>query len=919
MEDFLLIIDGSSLLSTQFYGNLPREVLLAKTVEEKEKFYYKIMKTSKGVYTNGVYGFLRTLFSILEKQRPAYLAVTWDITRDTFRRELYEQYKANRSETIIPLKEQFKLCQEILGEIGIIQFMDTRYEADDFSGSIAHKFQRQVPVSILTKDHDYLQLVNDNTSLWLLMSDQARADAFNKRHNISKNEINIPEKTVLLDRELVKSEFGVYPEGVASLKGLMGDSADNIKGVPGIGDKTATALIGYYGSVDKLYEAVNSTNDPKELAAFWKEKLGISRNPYNYLTKESDDELVGEKAARISEKLATIVCDLPIEKELDDLKVNIDFKKVSKILTELEIHSLKLPQMFCDSNEDDFEFEFNNNHILIEDLISYMEKEEELYNRFSNSSLGIHVVSSNSEINSLGISDGVTTLTMHAEGFLTSDVLKEVLKRIMNSCKFIACFDYKKVMDFMPENIDFFDMAVADYLLDPLTTSHDFRNILKKEDIILTKEYDECGISAYVSAKYHEKICRELDNQGMLSLYNNIEKPLIKVLRSMEKIGVKCDSEELRIQGEELKSALLSCEKKIYKLAGEEFNILSPKQLGDVLFGKLGLPGGKKNKTGYSTAAEVLEKLAPEHEIVREVLYYRQLSKLISTYIEGLTSSIREDGRIHCTFNQMVTATGRLSCTDPNLQNIPVRDELGRRIRKAFVPQDGWVFVDADYSQIELRVMAHMASDKKLLDDYKNARDIHRSTAASVFGVPYEQVTSKQRRDAKAVNFGIIYGISSFGLGQDLDISRNQASEYIEAYFREYPQIKAYLDGLVKSAKEEEAVRTFFGRVRPIPEIKSTNFMQRSFGERIAMNSPIQGTAADIMKIAMIGVYNELKSRNLKSRMVLQIHDEILIEAPEDEKEIVSEILTSQMASAVKLKVELVAESRCAYNWYDLK
>lgn len=918
-DGFFLIIDGSSLLSTQFYGNLPREILMAKTVEEKEKYYYKIMKTGKGVYTNAIYGFLRSLFSIIEKQKPAYLAVTWDITRNTFRKDLYDGYKANRSDTIEPLRQQFVLCQEILEKIGVTQFMDSRYEADDFSGSLAKKFSKEVPVVVMTKDHDYLQLVDDGTKLWLLMSDQSKADSFNSRHGIDKNSHNTPEKTVWLDRELVCKEFGVYPESIPSLKGLMGDSADNIKGVPGIGDKTATALIAYYKSVDKLYEDINASSDTKELAAKWKNELGISRNPYGYLTKTSETELVGEKAARLSEKLATIICDLPIEKELDDMKTVINYAEAKRVLKELEINTIRLPEADAENEKEGTEKSFSDGLVTVADLMTFLDGRDKLVETFKNKRLGVGVKYQDGCLNEAALSCGGKTLLLVCEGFLTSDAVEEAFKEIISECEYAACFDYKSCISYFSDDTDYFDCAIADYLLNPLNSVHDWKSVSEGFETYFNGSYNPTALSAYIAITYAERLENALKEKELYKLYDEIEKPLVKVLYSMEKIGIRCSAETLKEQGEELKKALKLCEKKIYELAGESFNILSPKQLGEILFEKLKLPGSKKTKTGYSTAADVLEKLAPDYEIVKEVLYYRQLSKLISTYIEGLTSSIRSDGRIHCTFNQAVTATGRLSCTDPNLQNIPVRDELGRRIRKAFIPADGCVFVDADYSQIELRVMAHMAADERLLDDYRNARDIHRSTASKVFGVPYDKVTPRQRRDAKAVNFGIIYGISSFGLGQDLDISRAQASEYIESYFREYPQIKAYLDGLVEAAKKDECVRTLFGRIRPIPEIKSSNFMQRNFGERIAMNSPIQGTAADIMKIAMLKVYNELRRRGLKSRMLLQIHDEILIEAPVEEKDEVRKLLIEQMTTAAELKVALEVDSGCADNWYDLK
>ncbi len=918
-NNYLLIIDGSSLLSTQFYGNLPREVLMGKTIEDKEKYYYKIMKTSTGVYTNGVFGFLRVLFSIIEKQKPSHIAVTWDLTRNTFRRELYSEYKANRSETIEPLKQQFELCQNVLDRIGIVQFMDEHYEADDYSGSIAKKFCKELPVCIMTKDHDYLQLVGDNVSLWLIMSDQSKADSFFVKHGINRGDYNIPEKTMPLNRELVKKEYGIYPESVPSLKGLMGDSADNIKGVPGIGDKTATALISHYLNIDSLYAEINSTDDTKQLALKWKNELGISRNPIGYLTKTSEEELVGEKAARLSEKLATIITDLDIYKSLDELSVKIDILEANNVLNELEIHSLKIPKTGNLNDTTDVQSEFENKLVVIDNLMSFLEQKDALINKFKVEKLGLHISKYKGAIQAISICNGDETLLVKAEGFLTEDLMLEMLSEICNGCRMIYCFDFKSIISYVPEDVDFTDCAILEYLLNPLVSTPGYEAVFNRYMVAFTKDYDEAALASYTAINYHQKLEYDLEEAGMKSLYLEIEKPLVRILASMEKIGIRCSADVLKVQGEELKVELKKCEERIFELSGEKFNILSPKQLGEVLFEKLKLPGGKKNKSGYSTAADVLEKLAPDHAIVGEILYYRQLSKLISTYIDGLKGAIASDGRIHCTFNQMVTATGRLSCTEPNLQNIPVRDELGRRIRKAFVPKEGCVFVDADYSQIELRVMAHMAGDEKLLDDYKNARDIHRATASNVFGIPYDEVTSKQRRDAKAVNFGIIYGISSFGLGQDLDISRKQAAEYIEAYFREYPQIKAYLDNLVDTAKAEENVKTLFGRVRPIPEIKSSNFMQRSFGERIAMNSPIQGTAADIMKLAMIRVYNALKENELEAKMLLQIHDEILIEAPEAEKEIVQKILIEEMKKAVNLKVELEVESGCSDNWYSLK
>ena len=916
-NDFLLIIDGSSLLSTQFFGNIPKEIQFSKTIEEKEKYFHKIMQTSHGVYTNAIYGFLRTLFSILDKQKPAYLAITWDLTRDTFRRSLYEEYKANRSETLKPLKDQFALCQDILKRMGIAQFMSMDFEADDYSGSLADKFSSETEVRIMTKDRDYLQLVGDHVKLWMIVSAQSKADEFFKKYNISKEEANVPDKAVLLDYEHVKKEYGVYPTEIPSLKGLMGDSSDNIKGVLGVGEKTAIALISAYGNVDSLYNEIHNASNEKELAAKWKTELGI-RNPISYLTKESETELVGEKAARLSEELATIKRDINIPCSLSDLSVSLSYEETVKVLSELEINTLKLPSCFTGSDSAEPADAFEEGYVLIDNIGALAEYEDKIIKETENSMIGVAIEKDGDEITALALCTGNNTYSLKTEGFVVPDTLKDILIKILENAAFVSTDDYKELLKFTESKEDFFDYHLAHYLLDPLNSRHDARAVCTYFDNFPRTE-DETALSAYVSLKYEDKLVTELKEKGMFELYEKIEKPLIPILASMEKAGIICDPAILKEQGVELEKKMKELEEEIYALAGEKFNILSPKQLGVILFEKLGLKGGKKTKTGYSTSADVLEKLAGEHEIIAKILEYRTVSKLKSTYIEGLAGCIKEDGRIHCTFNQTVTATGRLSCTEPNLQNIPVREELGRKIRKAFVPAEGCVFIDADYSQIELRIMAHMAGDEKLLDDYRNARDIHRATASNVFHIPYDEVTKKQRSEAKAVNFGIIYGISSFGLGQDLDISRKQAEEYIKSYFVEYPGVKNYMDRLVSDAKANEYAVTMFGRKRPIPELTSGNFIQRNFGERVAMNMPIQGTAADIMKLAMIKVYNALKDAGLKAKMLLQIHDEILIEAPKAEEEQVKEILVNEMKNAVKLSVELEVDSGVADNWFDLK
>lgn len=918
MNEFLLIIDGSSLLSTQFYGNLPKEVLTAKTVEEKEKYYHKIMKTSKGQYTNGIYGFLRTLFRIIEQQNPRYLAITWDLSRDTFRRELYSEYKENRGETIAPLSEQFATMQEILERMGIRLFRDIRYEADDFSGSLSKKFESEVPVCILTKDHDYLQLASEKTTIWMLHSAQSKADELFKKYKQKKDSRDCPEKVFPLTPQKIKSEYGIMPEEVAALKGLMGDSSDNIKGVPGIGPATAVALIAHYGSVEALYRAIDEDekNGYSNVVRFWKEELGIKRNPLGYLNKEDDENLVGRKAAFLSERLATIKTDLPIPEELSDLEVRINAKETAKILRELEITSLRLPQGMDGETASEALWGTEKTTELTDD---FSFADEILSGKFwSGNSLGI---ASGQDDNKTvwWITDGLCAYGIEISGFITEDFLSERFLALTEKGFSFAVCDWKEsmaVVSVSPKKI--FDVSLADYLLRPLSTEHG-------PDEIASVWYEYSGEN--LTGKSRASFClaaknllaKELDKKNLTVLYQTIELPLVPVLFDMEKAGIRANYDELTAYGETMTAAILEEQKIIYRMSGEEFNINSPKQLGEVLFEKMKLPHGKKTKSGYSTASDILEKLEPDYDIVKHILHYRQLTKLKSTYVDGLKNYIEKDGRIHSKFNQMVTATGRLSSTEPNLQNIPIRFALGRELRKVFVPAEGCVFLDADYSQIELRLMAHMSGDESMQSAFRNNEDIHRATAGQVFGVPYEEVTSAQRSAAKAVNFGIIYGIGSFSLGQDLNIPKKQADAYIQSYFAKYPKVKQYLDHLVADAKEQKEARTLYGRLRPIPELASENFMQRAFGERVAMNMPIQGTAADIIKIAMIRVHSQLKENGLKSRLLLQVHDELLIETEESEISQVTELLRKAMVDAAKLSVDLEVDIHQGRNWFEAK
>ena len=960
-NDFLLLIDGSSLLSTQFFGSLPRQILFAKTIEEKEKFYDKILQTSDGFYTNGVFGFVKYLLKIIRELKPSHIAITWDLSRNTFRREIYPEYKANRGETMAPLSDQFAICQEVVKALGIAQFMSGTYEADDFCGTLAEKFKSEIPVFIMTKDNDYLQLVDENTKLWLMHSSAEKTDELYKKYGIDKSKVNAPDRCFVYDRELIKKEFGIEPENVNSLKGIMGDPSDNIKGVPGVGEATARLLIGKYHTVDGLYKVIDG-KDKKELdeiKKLWKEELGINRSPLSYLLKTSDTELVGEKSARLSEKLATIKKDIDTTGvELDDLRTNIDFKNAAKVIKALEFNSIDISDLEGGNKEaesgslDVDRLPYSLKEAISEKLISdngiqLIEKLRkkadsiEVKKKKTEPKISFETIEINDIDEAVKYFDSISggnkyvgfdinayglTLTLAGEEtfiknemFINLDFLRENLDKLFSRCKetCFVTFSLKEKLallktDYYP---NLYDLSVAHYLLNPLATEHNVEAVLDDyPDILSGEDTKLVARAAFLSAP---KLFAQIESLGMGDLYKNIEMPLVSTLYEMEERGIGINREELHKYSKELEVLIKNYEEEIYKMAGEEFNINSPKQLGVILFEKLRLPYGKKTKTGYSTSADVLERIRLEDPIVEKVLSYRQVAKLKSTYTDGLEVYIREDGRIHCKLNQLVTATGRLSSTEPNLQNIPIRMELGKKIRKAFIPKEGFVFVDADYSQIELRIMAHLSGDEELIKAYQSEEDIHRITASHVFKVPLDEVTDLQRRNAKAVNFGIIYGISSFGLGENLGISRKDAEKYINDYFKAYPKVKSYLDSLVEKGIEDGYVKTYFGRIRPIPELSSNNFMKRQFGERIAMNSPVQGTAADIIKIAMNNVNKRLKAEYPDSKLLLQIHDELLIEAKEEDRIAVAGILKEEMMKAADLKVKLSVEVKFGYDWYD--
>lgn len=978
-DDYLLIIDGSSLLSTQFFGNLPKEIMFAKTTEEKEKYFPKIMQTSTGIYTNAVYGFLRALLKIMKEQKPTYLAVTWDISRNTFRREIYPDYKGNRGETLEPLKDQFKLCQHVLDEMGVVQFMDERYEADDFSGTLCQMFEDEVPIRVMTKDNDYLQLITERTNLWLIHSTAKKTDELYEKYGLSKKEVNAPDRTFVFTPELVEKEFGILPSSVPSLKGIQGDSSDNIKGVPGVGEATAVALIKEYKTVEHLYEVLNQLDEAgkKEINEYWK-TLGIKRSPINALLKISDTELVGEKAAMLSKTLATIKKDIELKDiNLEQLRIHINTEKAQKCFNELEFKTLKMVNTAEEAEPSDtlsFEEEkikitsdLEEAEALFQKLIKLWEKNQKKskksktnkndnqegskitisevkkpeYN--TNDAVGVKLLIEDKTLVGVSIYYGQeASFIIPCEGFITSDFISSKLKELLEKNITLAIFDVKKCLPYLKakEESTCFDVSIAGYLLEPDASTYEYQTMAEKYlELELPGEKEVAGGQTYASLflldqeQYKKVACyesfvahhaypvliKQLTERGVLSLFEGIEMPLVYTLYDMEQRGIRVDTKGLAVYGEQLGVSIIELEKQIYEMVGVEFNINSPKQLGEILFERLGLPYGKKTKTGYSTSAEVLEKLSSEHPVIKLILQYRQLTKLKSTYADGLATYVEGDGRIHGTFNQTIAATGRLSSTEPNLQNIPIRMELGRKIRKVFIPEDGYLFLDADYSQIELRLLAHMSNDERLIDAYRQAQDIHRLTASEVFHTPFDEVTSAQRSNAKAVNFGIVYGISSFSLGQDLDITRKEAEEYISKYFMTYPRVKTYLDGLIEEGKETGVVKTLYGRIRPVPNLNNTNFMKRSAEERIAMNSPIQGTAADIMKLAMIHVNQALKERNLKSRLLLQIHDELLVETHESEVEEVAMIMIEEMQQAARLSVPLEVSVTKGTNWYEAK
>lgn len=877
--DKILLVDGHSILNRAFYG-LPD------------------LTNSRGEHTNAVLGFVNMILKILDEEKPTHFAVAFDVHQKTFRHEMFSEYKGTRKGMPDELRSQVPIMKELLKAMDVTVVECPGFEADDVIGTLAHKGEEAgMEVSVLSGDRDLLQLATERV---LIKIPKTKAGQTTVENYYAKN---------------VEELYGVTPQEFIDMKGLMGDTSDNIPGVPGIGEKTAAKIISAYHTIENAYlniEDIKPNKARENLSEFYDQAI-------------------------MSKVLATIKCDAPVEVDFSQMQYESLFSKDAyEMVKQLELKSLL---KHFDVADEKVELELSTR--LITDLV---EMEDYFHSLSTCTQIGVFVLIENGEFLGVGITkDGKQADFVLCAMFITEDLIVSRLMDVynMNPQMKIITNDLKSMLKIFPlvseGRVD--DTSVAAYLLRPLKDSYGYDDIARdylgitipnRKELLSKMELSafvmqEARIMQYLSYEICipyialPKIREDLESMEMEDLYNAIELPTVYVLEHMEYEGIRVDADALHVYGVMLGEKIQELERRIYQEAGEEFNINSPKQLGEVLFDKLKLPGAKKTKTGYSTNVDVLNKLKNDHPIVADVLDYRQVAKLKSTYADGLAAYIKEDGRIHGTFNQTITATGRISSTEPNLQNIPMRTELGRGIRKVFIPKEDFVFVDADYSQIELRVLAHFSGDDKLIKAYHENQDIHALTASQVFGVPIDEVDDLMRRNAKAVNFGIVYGISAFGLSEDLDISRKEATEYIESYFKTYPGIKRFLDDTVETAKKTGMVKTMYGRIRQIPELSSSNFMQRSFGERIAMNSPIQGTAADIIKIAMIRVHERLQSEKLRSTLILQIHDELLIETHKDEVEQVKNIIEEEMVKAAELAVPLLVSVSVGNTWYDAK
>ena len=891
----LVLIDGNSIMNRAFYGIMGS----------------KMLTTKDGKYTNAIYGFLAILFNIIDELKPEYMAVAFDVKGKLKRKELFEGYKANRHGMPEELAEQMPVIKDVLRAMNIDILEKEGYEGDDILGTLA-KFgeKKGLEVTILSGDRDTFQLASDNITIRIPRTKAGKTETEN------------------YNREKIIEEYGIEPKQLIEVKALQGDTSDNIPGVPGIGPKTALSLIQKYHSVKELYEKIEKGKDDLK-------------------GKQKENIIANKEMAELSRTLGQIDTKVPLDPKLEDLKVEEwDRPKVLELFEELRFQryidkfSLRTAENVIVKKEENQKIE-----IIETDQIPDLNGKLYYY---------LELVDNNNEENI--IKKDIVGIGIYSNEKLyyisKSAEFEKILKEIFENEK-IEKYGYNLAEDYIllkqtgitMKNI-VYDQKVATYILEP-TSKLDIDIIVRdyleidnneifasnglNEEAKQTSLFDspkeenqlskmKCCIYAKEIYQLSEITLKKLQEAEEIELFKNIDMPTVEVLAEMQWNGMYLDVNELENYGDMLKTRLNSLTDEIYKLCGEEFNINSPKQLGEVLFEKLKLPVVKKTKNGYSTDVDVLEKLVEEHPVIEKLLEYRQLMKLNSTYVEGMKVYVNpKTKRIHSFFHQTITATGRISSTEPNLQNIPTRFELGKQLRKVFKPAENCIYIDADYSQIELRVLAHISNDEHMIQAFKNGEDIHKQAASKVFNIPIDEVTKEQRNSAKAVNFGIVYGISDFGLGEQLHISRKQAKQYIDQYLELYSGIKQFMTNIVEEAKEKGYVETEFKRRRYIPELKSNNYMVRQFGQRAAMNTPIQGTAADIMKIAMINVLKEIKSRNLKSKIVLQVHDEMMIEAPIDEAEEIKEILKNKMENATQLKVPLIAEISEATNWYECK
>ncbi len=880
----LLLIDGHSILNRAFYG-IPD------------------LTNNEGIHTNAMYGFLNIMFKFIDDEKPDYVTVAFDLSAPTFRHNTYADYKGTRKPMLPELKQQVPLMKELLNAMNIKIVEKEGFEADDLLGTIAKNSQKNgLEVSIVSGDRDLLQLADDKIKIRIPKT----------KKGVTEVEDYYPEDVVKL--------YGVTPSEFIDMKALMGDSSDNIPGAPGIGPKTASALIVQYHNIDNIFEHIEELKPPKA-------RKSVSENV---------------EQIRLSRFLSEIKIDVDIDYNVTDASIDNMFNDESYKL--FKKYDFKNMLKRCDGNIQS-EPECYQYFTSVTDLSEVEAVFDKACKQVcAGKRVGLSIMAEQ-ELYAIALAlNDEEIYYIPVYGFVLANYLIEKTVALINASANRALVidnlkDYLHIFEgYDIDEHSFMDIAVAAYLIHPNNDRYDYEALSKeylsmlvmsrqeligKQSIKEACEKDDANLiklaclTAYVNYKCSNSITDILKQEDMYELYEKIEMPLIFVLYDMQRFGIKVDKQALSDYSRVLVDKIAVLEKEIYEAAGEEFNINSPKQLGVILFEKLGMPNGKKTKSGYSTAADILDKLAPDYPVVKKILEYRQLTKLNSTYAVGLVPYISEDGRIHGTFNQTITATGRISSTEPNLQNIPIRMDMGKAIRKVFIPRDGYVFIDADYSQIELRILAHMSKDEKLIEAYNSSADIHRATAAEVFNTPIDEVTPLQRSNAKAVNFGIIYGMSSFGLSQDLSITPKEAKAYIDKYFASYPDIKAFIDGLVASAKEKGYSLTMFNRRREIPELASSNYMQRSFGERVAMNAPIQGTAADIIKLAMIRVSKALKEQGLKSRLILQVHDELLVETAKDEIEIVKDILTKGMKEAASLRVPLEIDIKQGSNWLE--